>query len=254
MNRAKAGNRTLHIVIPVYNEGANFAKVHREIRSKVRVPCRILVVYDFDGDDTLPIVRKLMRKDRRLSLVRNARGRGVLNALRTGFDRVPSGPILVVMGDLSDDLSAVGPMLEKYREGCQVVCGSRYMPGGSQEGGPWLKRTLSRWAGLSLHALGFPTHDATNNFRLYDKALLQEIDLESRAGFELAMEITVKAHRMGRRVGEVPTAWKDRTAGTSRFNLWKWLPHYLRWYLHALRPGQGRPSPGGLYRRDPFRS
>jgi len=31
-------------------------------------------------------------------------------------------------------------------------------------------------------------------------------------------------------VAEVPTTWRDRTAGQSRFRLWKWLPRYLRWY------------------------
>ena len=35
-------------------------------------------------------------------------------------------------------------------------------------------------------------------------------------------------------VAEVPTTWTDRTAGTSRFRLFRWLPRYLRWYFFAL--------------------
>ena len=159
-----------------------------------------------------------------------------MNALKSGFDQVKSGPCLVVMGDLSDDLGIVDGMLEKYKEGFKVVCGSRYMEGGRQEGGPLLKRTLSWLAGVTLHRFfRFPVHDVTNNFKLYDKALLEEITLESRGGFELAMEITVKAFKKGYPICEIPAVWKDRTAGQSHFKLFKWLPHYLKWYFFAIR-------------------
>jgi hypothetical protein len=35
---------------------------------------------------------------------------------------------------------------------------------------------------------------------------------------------------LGLQVAEVPTTWRDRTAGESRFQTRKWIPHYLRWY------------------------
>jgi len=47
-------------------------------------------------------------------------------------------------------------------------------------------------------------------------------------------ELTVKAHLMGMRVAEVPTTWRDRTAGQSRFQLWQWLPRYMRWYWRGI--------------------
>ena len=55
----------------------------------------------------------------------------------------------------------------------------------------------------------------------------------------------VKATLAGRKVAEVPTTWRDRTAGESNFKLRKWLPHYLRWYLLALRARltKGRRAP-----------
>ena len=46
-------------------------------------------------------------------------------------------------------------------------------------------------------------------------------------------QITLAASR-GEPIAEVPATWRDRTAGQSRFRLWKWLPRYLRWYCHAL--------------------
>jgi hypothetical protein len=95
---------------------------------------------------------------------------------------------------------------------------------------------MSRAAGLSLHHLaGVKTHDPTNNFKLYRRDFLDSITIESEAGFELALELTVKATIAGRRVAELPTVWRDRTVGQSNFKLRKWLPHYLRWYVAALR-------------------
>ena len=117
------------------------------------------------------------------------------------------------------------------------------MKGGRQEGGPLLKRTLSRLAGLSLHWFGrVPIHDATNNFKLYRRSIPRSGDDRERGGFELAIELTVKAELDGRRLAELPTTWRDRTAGQSRFKLRAWLPLYLRWYLHLFRGRLRRPK------------
>ena len=113
---------------------------------------------------------------------------------------------------------------------------------GTQIGGPGSRVSCRGFAGVSLHALaGLPTRDATNAFRMYRSLVLREIPIESKGGFELSLEITVKAHRAGYRVTEVPSTWRDRTAGESRFKLWAWLPSYLRWYLLAFRR-RTRPS------------
>jgi hypothetical protein len=115
------------------------------------------------------------------------------------------------------------------------------MPGGRQVGGPRLKRLLSRIAGLTLHWFArVPTHDPTNNFKLYSRRFLDSVDVESSAGFELALELTVKATLARRRVAEVPTTWRDRTAGQSNFKLRQWLPHYLHWYRVAFLGRFGR--------------
>jgi hypothetical protein len=110
------------------------------------------------------------------------------------------------------------------------------MPGGRQVGGPRLKGLLSRTAGLTLHWFaGVPIHDSTNNFKLYRRSFLEAVHIDSQAGFELALELTVKASLTGRSLAEVPTTWRDRTAGRSNFRLRKWLPQYLRWYALAFR-------------------
>lgn len=193
-------------------------------------------MYDYDGDTTVPVAKKLQKTDSNLRLIKNTLGRGPLNALKAGFTAVKSGPVLVVMADLSDDLSDVDRMLEIYNDGADIVCGSRYMRGGRQIGGPFLKRTLSKLAGTSLFYLrGVPTHDITNNFKLYDKRVIDAITVESTKGFCIAMEITVKSFLMGATIKEVPTTWRDRTEGEANFKLLNWLPQYLKWYVSVFK-------------------
>lgn len=228
----------LTIIIPVYNEGANFPALWQELSSQVRVDFVALIVYDFPEDDTVPVVKGIMAQgESRLRLLQNSVRRGVVGAILTGFQQVERGPLLVVMADLSDDLGRVDEMLGFYRRGYKLVAGSRYMKGGSLEGGPWFKQFLSRAAGLSLHWLRrIPIHDATNAFKVYDSEMLRSFRIESRGGFELNLELTVKAFLARYPMAEVPVRWRDRTAGQSRFRLWLWLPHYLKWYLYAFQP------------------
>jgi dolichol-phosphate mannosyltransferase len=231
-------DRPLTIVIPVYNEGANFPALWSEMTEHLNFPFTAFVAYDFEGDDTLPVVEQIIGQgEARLKLVKNTYSPGVVGAIRSGFDVAPPGPVLVVMADLSDDLGQVSKMLELYRRGSHIVVGSRYMKGGRLIGGPWFKQLLSRLSGLSLCWLrGMPTHDATNAFKIYDRAMLDAIHIESKGGFELSLEITVKAFLAGFTISETPATWRDRTAGTSRFKLWKWLPHYFKWYFTAFQP------------------
>jgi len=228
---------SLHIAIPVYNEAANISQTLGKIETIVTVPHRILIIYDFDEDDTIPVVKEFIsrRKAENIFLVKNKYGRGVLNAIRTGFDSIEDGVILVVMADSSDDMSIVDVMFQKINLGYDLVCGSRYMRGGRQIGGPKFKKFLSRTAGISLHLLtGIPTRDATNNFKMYRKSLLDAIKIESHGGFEIGMEIAVKAFLQGYKIAEVPSIWRDRAAGKSRFRFRQWLPGYIRWYSYAV--------------------
>ncbi len=230
----------LTVVVPVYNEGANIERWYSEAMHHLPPGTDVRVVYDFEEDDTLPVVRALEAKGAPLSLLRNG-GKGVLGAIVTGLHSATEGPVLVSMADCSDDFSVLPRMMAAYREGADVVVASRYMRGGRQVGGPWFKGQLSRWGGRSLKWLaGFPVSDATNSYRLYDAVLVRTIQIESTGGFEVGFEITVKAWMQGARITEVPTTWRDRTDGASRFKLAKWLPLYARLWAAALRHGMKR--------------
>ncbi|HUA13552.1 MAG TPA: glycosyltransferase family 2 protein [Candidatus Sulfotelmatobacter sp.] len=239
MATSKKDKPLLHIVTPVFNEGKSFPALYKAVKKNIKTPHELIVVYDFDGDNTVPVARQFAKNDKSIILHKNNIGRGALNAIKSGLDYVKQGPVLIIMADLSDDLSMVDKMYEEYLKGAAVVCGSRYMKGGKQIGGPFLKRSLSRLAGVSLHWVRrVPTHDITNNFKLYDKDFLNSITIESEGGFEVAMEITVKAFRKKLKIVELPTTWRDRTAGESNFKLWAWLPKYLHWYFYALGPSK----------------
>jgi dolichol-phosphate mannosyltransferase len=236
MSEPSTATADVDFVMPVYNEGANVGRALEEIDRNVPLPKRVLVVYDFDEDDTVPAVRALQPRYPWVELVKNTIGRGVLNAVRAGIAASPAEVVIVTMADLSDDVAVVPKMVGLIRDGgYDIVCASRYMKGGQQIGGPKFKKFLSRMAGVSLHWLsGLPTHDATNAFRAYRRSVLRETTIESTGGFEYSLEITAKAFANGRRITEVPSTWRDRSAGQSRFKLRAWLPLYLKWYFYAL--------------------
>jgi hypothetical protein len=225
----------VQIIVPVHDEGDNVVVLHDRLDAEGVPFDRLRFVYDRDEETSLPFVAALRARDARVEALKNEYGRGVVRALRFGFDHAEPGPVIVLMGDLSDELSVVGPMLERWRAGATVVSASRYMPGGLQHGGGFVKAGLSRLAGTSLGWLGFPTSDPTNNFKLYDGAWLRRQRIESEGGFEIALELCCKAYEQGEPIAQVPTQWFDRTSGESRFRLRAWLPHYLRWWRRASR-------------------
>lgn len=225
----------LSIVMPVFKEGEAVEPALRALARDVHTSHEILVVYDFDEDPTVPVIERLATELPAVRGYRNDLGRGVLNAMKAGIAGSTGPYVLITMADGSDEPHIVDSMVALARDGADVVAASRYMSGGQQIGGPPLKRLMSRTAGLTLHWFaGVRTHDPTNNFKLYARRFLDAVTIESSAGFELALELTVKATLDGRTVAEVPTTWRDRTAGQSNFKLRKWLPQYLRWYRQAF--------------------
>jgi len=231
----------LSVVVPVYREGEAARQVIEAVASRLTMPHEILVVHDEPDDPTVPVVTEVARRHPAVRPLLNTLGLGPALALRAGFAAARGTAVVTTMADASDDPDDIARMYAKLREGFDLVAASRYMPGGRQEGGPRLKGFLSRLAGRSLHLLvGLPVNDATSAFRMYRKSLLDALRLESQHGFEIALEITVKAFVGGYRLTEIPTVWHDRVQGRSNFRLFRWLPRYLRWYWLALSRGLWR--------------
>jgi len=234
----------LSLVIPVYNEGEHIVPVLDRVVEAVELPFEVLVVYDMPEDTTAPYVEKF--GDPRVRGVLNEIGPGPALAIRAGFAAASAPTLVVTMADGSDDLRLVDDMVRLVERGCAIAAASRYMPGGAQVGGPLIKKTLSRVAGMTLYTFArVGTHDATNSFKAYSKTFLDEVGVEGDVGFEIGIELVAKARRRRLPVAELPAIWLDREYGVSRFRVTRWLPIYLRWYFHAFGPKVPASNPPG---------
>ncbi|WP_426441682.1 glycosyltransferase [Bradyrhizobium genosp. P] len=235
----------LDIVIPVYNEGSNILSTLGALAREVRTPARVLICYDFEGDNTLPAVRNCPKTHDGLEVtfVRN-HSRGAHAAVMTGF-AASTAPIVVAY-PADDDFNAgiIDNMADLIRNGCDVVCASRFLPGGTMQGCPWLKAALVRSAAFALYYLAaVPTRDPTSGFRMFSRRVIDRVKVESDQGFCYSIELLVKVHRLGWPIGEVPALWFERQHGASRFRVLKWLPAYLRWFRYAFATTYLRRSP-----------
>ena len=230
------GAARLDIVIPVYNEGANILRTLAAIEKDVATPSCVLICYDMESDNTLPAIennRALFPKTT-IRFVRN-QGHRAHGAVMSGFAESKAPFVLVMPADDDYNAGILDAMVAKAQTGCDIVCASRFMQGGSMGGCPRLKAFLVRAGSLTLHHVArLPARDASNGFRLFSRRVLDRIAIESDSGFCYSIELLVKAHRLGWPIGEVPARWIERQHGTSRFKVLSWLPAYLRWYFYAF--------------------
>jgi len=226
------------IIIPVLNEGPVIGRTIHALERAVRVSHEILVVYDFDEDDTVPVVHQLVQVYPTIRAVKNHVGPEIINAVKAGCAAARGEAIVIMTADGSDDPETVNRMYAKFSSGFDLVCGSRYTEGRRPQDAPWLKSQLSRLAGITLHRFtGVPTCDPTNSFKMFRRGVFQAIPIESQRGFEVYIELILKAYAGGFRITEVPTIWQNRVQGESKFKFWRSLPRYARWYVFGLTLG-----------------
>lgn len=223
------------VIIPAYNEAERIVPCLTRILEAISLPSEILVVVDMPQDTTVPVVEAWSKDEPRLRVVVSTYGRGPANAIRFGIEHAAAPVAVVTMADGSDDPRQIDDLTRLVERGVVIAAASRYMPGGQQVGGPLLKSALSKTAGRSLQLFTrVGTRDATNSFKAYSTHFVSEVGIDSRSGFEIGLELTAKAKRLGRPVAEIPTIWLERQAGISNFKLAAWIPQYLRWYGFAF--------------------
>ena len=224
----------LSIIIPAHNEEENISEVIKKIEKIVKTEHELIIVNDHSNDSTSKIVSELQQQFANIRLIDNPLDSGFANAVKTGLANIKSDVVIPVMADLCDDLSIIDEMYEKIETGYDIVCGARYVIGGARLGGSRLKGFLSSLAGKSLNfLLGIPTHDIANAFKMYRKKVTDSVRIHAQ-GFEISMEIPLKAYYLGFKITEVPTVWKERTKGKSNFRILKLLPAYLKLYAWAI--------------------
>ncbi len=155
----------------------------------------------------------------------------------TGFQHGRAPHVVVYAADDDYNAGILDNMLQRAKEGNDIVCASRFMAGGTMVGCPWLKANLVRLASFTLyHFAGMPRHDSSSGFRMFSRHLLDRVEIESTHGFTYNIELLAKCHRLGWRIAEVPAQWRERMHGQSRFRVIRWLPAYLRWYFYISQP------------------
>lgn len=225
----------ISIIVPVFNEGANISVFIHTLEQAVKINHEVLVIFDFDKDNTIPIAKNLKRKYSNILLVKNNLGTGVINAFKTGFIKSSGDFIVVMPADLADDPNTINKMYELAIKGYDIICATRYSKGGKQLRANLVKSLFSRLAGIATPILlNIPTTDITNGYKMYRRKVLKRIEIQSKAGWEFSMEIVIKANSLGFKITEVPSIWRERSHGKSKFKFFKWLPNYIYWYIWGI--------------------
>ena len=214
--------RTL-IIVPTHNEAANIAEVLDRLDQHVP-DADVMVIDDASIDDTRAIVRSRLDDHPNLRLVERAAKKGLgdayLHAFRIGLDEGYEA-LVEIDADLSHDPAVLPTMLGVAEYGIALVIGSRYIPGGSVIGWPRRRTWLSRWGNrYAAIMLGLAVNDGTSGYRVYRADTLQEIGIDGvqADGYGFQIEMTYRTVQAGLSIVEVPIAFRDRVAGTSKMH------------------------------------
>lgn len=172
--------------------------------------------------------------------------RGFGSALRRGFATASGDAVIPIMGDASEDPNDVLRLAEELDNGWDVVAGSRYMRGGGIVGNTAKQRTSRLYSSLMRLAGGPPIHDVSNAFKAYRRSVVDSVETVADS-FDFSVELTLKAHRAGFRITEIPTVWTNRKEGKSNFRPSRELRNYGRWLVLATKRGR-RTAPEAAIR------
>ena len=124
-------NYDLDIIVPVFREEGNILKTINEIFKRLKINFRLLVIYDYEDDPTVSVVKENF-KENNIVCLRN-KYVGFNGAIKTGFENIQAGAALLYPADDHVNFDLIYKMYEKYKEGFDVVCASRFKEGGSYE-------------------------------------------------------------------------------------------------------------------------
>lgn len=233
----------LEIVIPIYNEGENVIKLLRQFESLIKNEFRVLLCYDDDDDNIFDYKNDIKKFKFEVLLVKNP-DKGPCAAIKKGLNYGNSDCVIVYPADDFLNTNIIDKMYFSFKEGNDIVVASRFIKGGSMVGCPLLKSVLVRVASSTLYFFSsIPVKDASNGFRLFSRKLLDTVDIESTVGFAYSLELLAKCNRLKLKIYQIPAKWEERSEGSSRFKILKWLPQYLRWYFYGLGTTWLRKSP-----------
>lgn len=227
----------LSILISALNEQKTVQKVLKKILStfdKYKVNGEIVFMDNHSTDKTGELADKVAKKDNRVKVIHriNRPNKDLGSSLIEGFANASGKYILIMDCDLSH-LPEDIPNLLKHKNEADIIVGSRYTKGGKADMS--LKRTIiSRsFNFLTKTLLGINVKDITTGFKLYNKKMLDNLELES-TGFGLHVEILVKALNKGYTAKEIPIYYQ-RSDKKSTLNYKKQFISYTKPVIAALK-------------------
>lgn len=216
----------LYIVIPCYNEEEVLGETKKELKKKmgdliqkkqIDKHSKVIFVNDGSKDKTWDLIQKFYQEDKLFGGINLSRNRGHQNALLAGLLTVKDDADIVISmdADLQDDIDAIDEMIEKRKEGADIVYGVR----NSRKKDSFFKRTTAQGFYRVMKMLGVDVVYNHADYRLTSKRVLnslegyKEVNLFLRGIFPL----------IGFKSDIVYYERKERFAGKSKYPLKKML-------------------------------
>ena len=178
----------LYIVVPCYNEQDALPQSHERLmkivdemiaNGGISQDSKLLYVDDGSRDDTWKIVDRFAKESSRVAGVRLACNSGHQNALVAGLAAAVERCDITVSidADLQDDINVIPQMVERYKDGCDIVFGVRR----ERKTDSWFKRTTAAMFYKMMNRLGVDTINNHADYRLMSRrAVLALLDYKER--------------------------------------------------------------------------
>jgi len=204
----------LSVVVPVYKEEKNipeFLKRIRPILSAITEDYEIIFSLDPSPDRTEDVILEERARDDRIRLLKFARRFGQPMATLAGLSYSSGDAVIVMDVDMQDPPELVGEMVQKWREGYDVVLPQRRQ----RTGEPWLKKLVARTGYKVINKIAdvkIPPN--TGDFRLMSRRVVKEVvKLKESHGFLRGMVAVV-----GFKQVLIPFDRPPRFAGETNYN------------------------------------
>ncbi len=207
----------LSVVAPMFNESECLVHFFERLEAAIKplgLTYEIVCVNDGSRDNTLALLREHRAKNPAIKVVNLSRNFGKDIALSAGIDHARGDAVVPIDGDLQDPPELIAEFVAKWREGFDVVYGTRR----TRQGEGWFKRmsaTLFYRVIASMTAIDIPRN--TGDFRLMDRRVVDAIGrLPERSRFMKGLFAWV-----GFRQTAVLYDRQPRHLGTTKWNYWR---------------------------------
>jgi dolichol-phosphate mannosyltransferase len=214
------------VIVPTYNEAENLPRLVDVLFNLPFPELKLLIVDDNSPDGTGQLADSFAEKTGgRVSVLHRSGKMGLGSAYTAGFRQaIADGAEAVAQMD-ADFSHPPEKLVEMHQalQGCSVVLGSRYVPGGKlDESWPLWRKALSGWGNFyARNILGMPMHDVTGGFRMWRSQALQGMPINRvrSNGYVFQVEMAYLAYRLGYSFCEIPIYFADRRFGQSKMSV-----------------------------------